>query len=770
MNSSSERRIPPAADNDGREFGEWAADATGRLVGSDKRILSLLGVRYPACFGHALALAADLPAGTHWSDLFSGSAMLDTLVKFRPPGKASRTILLRGRPGEGPEGEPLLRGIWVDITPETEREAELRALEARKSSLVNTCPMFIWSCDPKGNATYFNDAFYAYSAALPSVALGGTWAESLLHAEDAPTALGKWRTCLETGTVFEHEVRIRSAGRGYRWFLVRAECRRCPDGSIIEWVGVAVDIHARREIEDWLRNSEERFRQLADFVPVIVWTTDAAGAIQFYNSRWFEYTGQSFQQALGSGWADALHPDDRERVTTAWLECCRTGTRYDLEARIRRFDGTYRWMIGRGSPHRDTSGRILAWFGTCVDIEDRKQSEALVDRAREEAEAANRAKSTFLQNMSHDIRTPLTAMLGYAQAAQEETDPEKVKDYLERVGESGNRLKETLGSILELARLEGRPSHLQLAPVDLVACVQQVLRLLKMQASEKNLALTFTPASGPVWVLAESVSLNRVLMNICGNAVKFTSSGGVQVSLSCENEVARLSVQDTGCGISDAFKERLFLPFTQEDRNAVGRPEGSGLGLAIARQLLAEMGGTVSFDSRKGAGSTFVISLRRTAGPQVAPAQATQESGAQVQPLPSIDSPAKPARTARPRLLVVEDDPSIKRVAEIFLGASFDVTFAMTLENALEAAAATCFEAVLLDINIHKDYSGVHVMHMLRKLPGYEKTRMVAFTAYNLPGDRERFLSEGFDAHLPKPFAKKDLLKVLDANTGSAAT
>jgi CheY-like chemotaxis protein len=348
--------------------------------------------------------------------------------------------------------------------------------------------------------------------------------------------------------------------------------------------------------------------------------------------------------------------------------------------------------------------------------------------------------------MSHEIRTPLTGILGFTSVLAEEVTDEQHREFVALIEKSGRRLMDTLNSVLELARLEAGRMELTAEPVPVADAARETVRLLAPLAHEKGLALEARILTPEAQAHLDRPALDRVVTNLVGNALKFTDAGTITVEVEADARAVRLRVRDTGVGIDPAFLPRLFDEFEQESTGIARSHEGSGLGLAITRQLVERMRGTIEVASAKGEGTTFTVTFPRTDAP---PTAAT--------------APALPAASgAARRVLVVDDNPNTRLLMERMLRAEFGVAAVGDAAEALRAAEHEGpFDAVLLDINLGAEVSGEDVMRRLRKMPAYAETPIVAFTAYALPGDRERFLHAGFSGYLPKPFTKQQLLQAL---------
>jgi PAS domain S-box-containing protein len=358
-------------------------------------------------------------------------------------------------------------------------------------------------------------------------------------------------------------------------------------------------------------------------MPQLVWSATGEGYFDYYNSRWYEYTGMPREGAQGWNWRDFLHPDDYERTVELWTRSLKSGEPYSIEYRFREAaTGRYRWFIGRALPLRDELGRIVRWFGTCTDIDDAKGAQADRDAAlqaaqlaRVEAESANRAKADFLATMSHELRTPINAALGYSEllsmGVRGPVTPTQLED-LARIQRSQRLLLSLVNDILNFARLEAGQIEVHLADAPLDDLLASLETMIAPQVAAKGLRYRQSEC-GNVRMRADAEKLQQVLLNLLTNAIKFTNAGGeIELSCSSDAEWIELSVRDTGRGIDPEHIERVFEPFVQLDRHLTqSSQQGVGLGLAISRDLMRAMGGELTATSAPGVGSTFTARIVR---------------------------------------------------------------------------------------------------------------------------------------------------------------
>jgi PAS domain S-box-containing protein len=254
------------------------------------------------------------------------------------------------------------------------RDDETSAMQLELSHVIDSLPDMVWTARPDGRAEFFNRRWCEYTGLRLEEAVGHPW-QSALHPDDRPRLLECWRCSLESGQPGEAQARLRRCDGAYRWFLFRTSPLRDASGAIIRWLGSSTDIEDGKRTREALAASERDLRSIINTIPTTAWTARPDGYCDFINQRWLDYAGMAPEQALGWGWAAVIHPADRQRIVEHWQACLASGTHVDAEARMRRYDGAYRWFLFRANPFRDEAGNICKWYGTNVDIEDRKRGE-----------------------------------------------------------------------------------------------------------------------------------------------------------------------------------------------------------------------------------------------------------------------------------------------------------------------------------------------------------------------------------------------------------
>ncbi|WP_167772827.1 ATP-binding protein [Ramlibacter humi] len=529
--------------------------------------------------------------------------------------------------------------------------------------------------------------------------------------------------------------------------------RLLPDGRTVEVIGDTMpggvlvttynDVTEARRVTAELEVSRERLERAHDASEVGLWEYDVTTGAAYISGRWADMLGLPPEErhTPGGNILARIPKEELPRLYAAHKAMLRGETpRFAEEHPIRTVGGELIWLLTEGQvTARSPEGRALRVVGVSRNITQRRRADEALRRALESAGEASRAKSDFLATMSHEIRTPINGVIGLAQLLSDARLPGRESGYVAMIHSCAKSLLGLVDHILDFSKIEAGRVSLVETQADLRALVREVADVVTVRAAEKDLAFTVQMApSVPAGVLLDAVRLKQILLNLLGNACKFTHVGGVSLQVDApagaEGPRLRFTVSDTGIGIAEADQARLFTRFTQADASARRRYQGTGLGLAISRELARLMGGDVQLASRPGVGSTFTLEL---------PLRAAQVSVAG-------EEKEGPRARANAAILLVEDN-EVNRVVAKGLLAGLGYTRLTTAENGLEAlyeCERRAFDLILMDCQM-PEMDGLRATMELRKRG--LATPIIALTAHAMAGDRERCLMAGMDDYLTKP-------------------
>ncbi len=385
------------------------------------------------------------------------------------------------------------------------------------------------------------------------------------------------------------------------------------DGRRQGMLSILRDITEQHQAEELLRESEARFRAMADSAPVLIWTSGFDKGCNYFNQPWLRFTGRTLEQECGDGWVEGVHPDDRAHCLAIYNESFDARTPFSMEYRLRRADGQYRWLLDAGLPRYTPQGEFVGYIGSGVDITERRLLLEREQAARVEAEAAVRQRDIFLSLAAHELKTPLASLLGYVQLIQRRADrgdplSERQARMFEIIAGQTLRMNRMIGVLLDVSRIEAGQLTIERGRVDLGVLARRVVEEIQPALERHTLALEGDRV--PLLVNGDEVRLEQVLQNLIQNALKYSPQGGaVVVRLARQGQQGSVAVADQGIGIPEAALPNLFTRFFRAgnaDRYSIS---GTGIGLYVVSEVVALHGGRVAVQTAEGQGSTFTVYL-----------------------------------------------------------------------------------------------------------------------------------------------------------------
>ncbi|KAK3989821.1 putative signal transduction histidine-protein kinase [Cladorrhinum sp. PSN332] len=671
---------PGVEEVQGNDFARRDSDDTRRATSKNEASLDEIVVSVAAD-----KKQASTPGATHrHTQLHSYGADFASTFQSLPPsstiGKASPFVQVPSRTGS-------LSQPQHEMTPPSDK---------LKGLILDSLPAHVFVALPQtGEIVWVNSRFLSYRGQTSGDLAADPWGS--IHPDDRDEYLRAWSLSVRTGEQFSRTVRIRRFDGAYRWFYARAVASKDKRGVIMQFLGSYMDIHdqhiaeLRAARQEEIEASEAKHRLLANLIPQIIFTATEDEGITFANEQWLSYTGQSFDDVLGLGFMDFVHPDDLAKckipvdgaqspvaksehkghghsasvdrtsfmgskassvsdlnirgihqalsrnnssssssvyelpnanlTALAKKGVIRVSTdssgrlSYTTEIRLRSKSGEYRWHLIRcvEIDNVDFGNGASSYFGSATDINDLKLLETKLKEAMD-------SKGRFLSNMSHEIRTPLIGISGMVSFLQDTTLNEEQRDYTNTIQTSANSLLMIINDILDLSKVDAGMMKLNFEWFHTRSLIEDVNELVSTMAIAKRLELNYVVEEDvPSWVKGDKVRIRQVLLNVIGNAIKFTNQGEVfsrckvivpDHEISSDEIMLEFSIIDTGRGFSKEEAELIFKPFSQIDGSSTRQHGGSGLGLVISRQLAELHGGKMEGTAELGKGSTFMFTAK----------------------------------------------------------------------------------------------------------------------------------------------------------------
>jgi PAS domain S-box-containing protein len=672
---------------------------------------------------------------------------------------------------KGEDGVPYgMLYIIRDISERKKAEEELRQSEEQYRLLAENCDDVIFTLDPELRFTYISPS---------SLKLRGLTAEEAMQEKleetMKPASLDK---VLDAYRIYLPEIEqgknpaVRVELELYRkdgstlWVESSLRPMRDNEGRLIGYLGVNRDISERKKQEDALQESERKYRFLIENSNDIIWTYDLKKmAYSFCSNSVEPILGYSVEESDGMTLNDIFSPETIKTVRSAFSKIIvgqATTDRVLIEAEHMAKDGRHVWMEINAVLQKDQDGKPVFLSGISRDITERKRADKKLKEAKEAAEAANQSKSVFLANMSHEIRTPMNAILGFAQLMKRDKNlsPQSL-EHLEIINRSGEHLLSTINDILEMSKIEAGRMVSVLSTFDLYAMIHDLERMFRMRTDAKNLRFLVEKVGHiPQWVKTDEGKVRQVLINLLGNAVKFTEEGGIVLRLggkvkNADTVELQFEVEDTGPGMAEDEIGRLFQAFEQS-RSGL-KSGGTGLGLALSQGFIQILGGAISVTSRVDKGTSFRFTI---------PVQEDSEEHAAKKEAKQQVICLKPGQKEI-RILIADDRETNRQLLLQLLSAvGFATRYAVNGADAVQMVHEWRPQVVLMDMAMPV-MDGYEAMRIIRVSPDIKETAIIAVTASAFEEDKKSILDAGADDYLSKPFKDAELFEIIGRLTGA---
>lgn len=662
-----------------------------------------------------------------------------------------------------------------------ESEAKFRAIAESSSGGIY---ILITHADDSIEFEYMNEAFEEIHEIRAELILNdASLYRAQIHPEDLAGYYKAYARSKNSLQPFHHEWRIITSSGKLKWLLANSHPIQRDNGDIA-WHGVILDVTAQKQAEERLQKSEAALVEAQAIAHIGNWNFDIQSQKITWSKELFYIFGLDPNQPepIFADYLQMIHPDDQFLLQHCVERASIDGTPYTIDYRVVQPDGSIRYSEGRAEVEWNDQGQVVRLFGTNLDITDRKQIEIELVKAKEAAEVATKAKSAFLANMSHEIRTPMNGMMGMTQLLETTELTEEQADFVKTIKESGDALLTVINDILDFSKIES--GMLQLTEDDfyLGDVVSSVCRLLEGQAKSKNIALECAIAPDiPDIIIGDYTRLRQILINLVGNAVKFTQQGRVAVAIngqvlpeSGQSEFYKYQLQfaiaDTGIGIKDEHLNKLFQSFTQADASTSRKYGGTGLGLAISKRLIELMDGTIWIESfgqiggnpppdwkplQNTQGSTFhfaiVVSTRKKIEQPLE------------YPVKKITINKNFAEKFPLKILLVEDNKVNQMVACSLLkklGYQVDHIANNGLE-ALQALRNHNYDLILMDLQM-PEMDGLTATKIIRT-ELMSQVRIVAMTADVMPEIRQACIDVGMNDYISKPINIQEIIRIVSS-------
>ena len=529
-------------------------------------------------------------------------------------------------------GDKFIIGVIRDVTESKKVAEEIRMAHQRLRTHLNNSPLAIVEWDNNFVISSWSGQAKKIFGWDASEAIGKQLIDLNLVYEEDLASTEVITDQLRTGKVKSNKIINRNNTKDGKviycqWYN---SVLQSPDGKAETVLSLIQDVTESKEAEDKLINSEQLFKRLSSHAPVAIYQSDKDGVCNYVNEEWLKYSGQTFEESLGFGWSNAIHPKDRDRVLAEWKYAVLTGSDLNSDFKLLNKKGQILWLSANTTSLYDLNNKLYGYIGTLVDISERKKSELELEKYRNnleqlvesrtselekekvKAQSADLMKSAFLATMSHELRTPMNSIIGFTGLLLKETSGplnNEQKKQIKMVKNSGEHLLSLINDILDISKIEAGKLKVSFSPFYYLVSLEKTIAFLNPQISSKGLSISTEISEMDITLVSDEGRVEQILLNLISNAIKFSNKGTITVKVEVKGKQLVTQIIDQGIGINKKDIAKLFKPFVQINGDKNRPNEGTGLGLSICKSLINKLGGTIQVQSEIGKGSNFTFKL-----------------------------------------------------------------------------------------------------------------------------------------------------------------
>lgn len=582
------------------ELGTWDHDPVTNMFTANQRLKKWFGVKTEDKIDLKDALNAVAPEdrqrlndAIQYALRFESGGLYDIVYTLVHPQTGERRhVHAKGKAWFNENKKPYrFNGTLQDITDQKNAELSVKQSEEQFRNLANTIPQMAWITDADGYIYWYNQRWYDYTGTTLEEMQGWGW-QKVHHPDLVDDVTEKFKKSIKDGKLYEQTFLLRSKKGQYRWFLTRATPIRDKNGVVQQWFGTNTDVTEQRRVEEALKESENKFRSLAETLPLLIWMTDAKGNAIYTSRSWEVYSG--FNPDAEGSWNAIVHEDDLGKTNSTWHHSLQKGVSYHSELRLRNKRGDYRWHVVEGVPIQNADKEIIYWIGAFTDIHEQKLKE--------------QKKDEFISIASHEMKTPLTTAKGYLDLLLDSLDATNAVPllYANKANLAVGRLNKLITELLDASKIQHGKLNYNIAKFDFNEMLTEAIEHLQHGSRDYHVETMGTVSEV---VTGDRERLQQVVTNLLSNAIKYSpGKNQVKITVTENHEQIQVAVQDFGVGIPERHLQNLFEKYYRVQEHSA-RFQGLGIGLYVSNEIISRHRGKMWIKSKEGEGSTFYFTL-----------------------------------------------------------------------------------------------------------------------------------------------------------------